>query len=200
MALRKRRVQAVEWIEPIRQGGPDMTAAQVATELGFAAVERVHQLAEDGPEKDGLAAYINPGSGWQRKYGRGHQRIPVFFYRDDVLKWKEQHPFYVKQLEAKQKLIKYTPEQQAIVLQEAEKLKAEEGTIVRDHLLKRLAYVPGTYDKRKRTGTPRTEEGYGPRLWNTRTYPVMKKILDDAGVPISRNTMKRRVFSIKRTA
>jgi hypothetical protein len=201
MTLRKRRVQAIEWKEPKRNGGPDMTPAAVAKELGFANVERIHQLAEDGPEKDGLAAYYNPGTGWSRKYGRGREYTGyrVFFYREDVLDWKERHPF-----QDFTRKIHYTPEQKAIVLKEAEAVKYPNGSVNRSRVIENLAYVPGTYDKNSKKGIPRKDPGYGPRLWNTRTYKIVKAVLDDEGYALPpeqpNDTMRRRVFNIRRSA
>lgn len=193
-ARRPRHKPHIEWKEPKRHGGPTLTARGVADILGYTDVEMVHQLVEKGPEKDGLPGYIPVGKAWRRKFGRGKSNTLVMFYEGDVRDWAERHPIKEQEKEP----VAYTADQERIVLAEAAKIRYPDGSVNRAELARRLAYVPGTYNPALKRGEPRIEPGYGPSLWNARTYKVIKQILDDHQIGLSpaqrKNTSLRRQY------
>ncbi len=191
----RRKRQARTWQEPKRKtNAPTMTARAVAKMLQFSSVESVHILARRGPERDGLPSYVPApnGIGWTRKFfipkeerGAGYKRlsgVQLMFYPEDIQDWKDRHPF----MERDQAPIPYTEDERLIVLLEAALIRdPATGTVNRTLLMHNLAYERGTGNhKKKLAGLPRTDEGYGPSLWNARTYKKIKQILDDAGIPL----------------
>lgn len=173
-----KRRQPVSWKEPNRRGkGPTMTAKAVAEKLGYKTVASVHVLARRGPEVDGLAAYIpdpETGVGWKRTHEK-HGGVEMMFYAKDVEKWDREHP---KMLLGNASAT-YTEEEKAFVLSVAEQIKEPDGSVYREKLRVRLAKErPG--DKKK------PGSGWGASA----KYPVIKRILDDAGVPLPPRTPK----------
>lgn len=181
-ALRARRQPGVmQWREPKRAGGPDLTVSQVAKMLDL-STERVKDLAIFGPERDGLPGYINVGNGWERKHGAGYPGVQVMFYKRDIDDWASRHEVIQKEYDPPA----YSEAEKRIVLEEAAKIKDENGAVNRRELFNRLRYVPGTVRKqegvKRLKGDPRTEPGYGPEVWHERTRPIMTAILNDAGI------------------
>ena len=187
--LRKRRQTTnIEWREPDRDGrGPSLTTEAVAKRLQTTS-QRIKDLTIIGPEKDGLPGYINLGEAWERKIGKGHGGIQIFYYPEDIQAWDKKHPIR----EEKNRLsTSYTDEEKATVLAEAEKIKNERGQVSRSKLFLRLRYEPESIEKRRGgipaskrpKAIPRTDEGYGPLFWNEKTWGRMKQILDDAEIP-----------------
>lgn len=179
-AKRTRRQKApVIWIEPRRRGGPELNAQSVASMLGF-SVQRVNDLAKKGPERDGLAAYINV-NGWQRKTGP-HSGADMYFYLSDVQEWEAKHPLLPKETREKPT---YTEQEKALVLAEAAKIAdPETGAVSRTQLFARLRFKPETISKGRGglTGETRQEPGLGSAIWQEGRWSVMRAILDDAGV------------------
>lgn len=71
----------------------------------------------------------------------------------------------------------YTELEKEVVLREAEAIRDPvTGAVPRSQLMERLRYDP-------ETGAPRTEPGYGTKVWYDRRRPIFIAILDDAGIP-----------------
>ena len=181
-AKRKRRKKApVAWIEPRRRGGPELNAKEVASMLDY-SVQRVNELANIGPELDGLPAYINLGDGWQRKTGP-HTGVEMFFYKADVDAWEKKHPLLPKEIRNEKP--SYTEQEKSLVLTEAAKIANETGAVSRTQLFARLRFQPETIRKGRGglTGESRQEPGLGSAIWQESRWAVMRAILDDAGIP-----------------
>jgi hypothetical protein len=78
-----------------KTNGPTLSAKDVAQELGVSR-QWVLQLAKRSPAEfdNFLPGYIKKrdGEGWERKIGPSDSRAGVFFYREDVERYKAQHP------------------------------------------------------------------------------------------------------------
>lgn len=190
VTVHARRKPGVQWKEPKRRGGPEWTAIQVADYLKI-STERVMKLARIGPERDGLAAYVNVGKGWERRNG---QKSKLGFYPEDVIKWGQDHPIIALESPEYSELEKQT------LLHEAKLLKEETGMISRVTLMERLRYTPetipspdttrGNWQHSAKAKRPRNEPGYGIDVWGSRKIRTAKvdAILADTGLSVQEYT------------
>ena len=141
---------------------PTMTAEAVKEELQFLNKESVHILVRRGPEHGGLPGYIpsSNGRGWIRKTSSGHSGVQVMFFPEDVQYWNSLHPIKGR---PEGRRVEYTDTQKEQVLEAAESLKASDGSVKRTHVLRKLT------------------QRFGISKWNTRTYKIIKQVLDDEG-------------------